>query len=189
MVRTKRLRTYQVHFEVQKIDIIVFDKAIKTAFYHWQAITSYIFFYKHYIASLRHLQYTSCCVFHPHQTRTIRRNIRMDYPCDWHWRRYCSLSMGYGRTTRWMWEVSILVIISCYAQLLHVGRICGAPPHTLLDFYTCTITYTANTTLPWVIALKIEDFETSLPEKALSGTSLQFIVKVYRDTSPCKTRM
>jgi hypothetical protein len=84
----------------------------------------------------------------------------------------------------------ILYFSAFFVKLaLHNDRICEAPPHASLDIHSCTINYTANTPTPWAIALKIEDFEASSPEIPLSGTSLQFIVEVYSDTSTCKTRM
>ena len=72
---------------------------------------------------------------------------------------------------------------------LHAASVCGAPPNAHLDEEKCTIQYTPSSMTPWVIALKIEDFELSSPNIALSGTSLQFIVDVYLDTATCETRM
>ena len=47
------------------------------------------------------------------------------------------------------------------------------------------MTYTANKTGYWVVALKVEDFEFSADTKPLSGTSIQFLVIVIAKTDKC----
>ena len=145
-----------------------------------------------YIHLSRDLQYTASCPFHFHQASTIWRSVDMDHSYDEYWSRRCSLPMDYSRTTRWVCHVRASISSPSFLwtrPLLYLHSVCGRPPDASLDGAKCTIKYTPTTMKPWVIALKVEDFETSTSRNALSSISLQFIVEVYRDTYTCKTRM
>ncbi|UJR29670.1 hypothetical protein I4U23_017218 [Adineta vaga] len=65
------------------------------------------------------------------------------------------------------------------------GDVCGPQPNAQLNETNCFLTYHAIGNKPVVIALKIEDFISTSSNTCLSGTSLQFIIRVYTDNHRC----
>ena len=68
------------------------------------------------------------------------------------------------------------------------GSICDKFPGAVLDFSSCTITYTANDgTGIKAVAIMMEDYAPGSLHHPLSSVALQFLVSVYSSTQPCST--
>jgi hypothetical protein len=69
-----------------------------------------------------------------------------------------------------------------------LNSVCDGFPGAILNPYPCAMTYNANETGSWVVALKFEDFQFSSQTIPMSISSVQFIITVS-NTSLCTTRM
>ena len=78
--------------------------------------------------------------------------------------------------------------LSSFIQF-YFDRICNGLPGASLISETCTMTYTANVTGSWIVALQVEDFESSLSTVPLSSTAIQFMVIVFAVSNNCTTGM
>ncbi|UJR19938.1 hypothetical protein I4U23_023070 [Adineta vaga] len=95
--------------------------------------------------------------------------------------------------TVWSWKIPVVDedgdLVRCrWANSAHVnecGDVCRPPRNAHLDGDHCILNYTAMEQKSIVIAIKIEDFERNSPQKSLSSTSLQCIIRVSSKPINC----
>ena len=91
-----------------------------------------------------------------------------------------------GRNKGHLMNVIRAYFVLCFSfNRFILNSVCNGLPKANLTNYPCMMSYTANKTGSWVVALKIEDFEFSSQTTPLSGTSIQFLVIVTPKTAKC----